>query len=145
MARISKKITINAPVEKVFNFLVNPSNWTKYVTNLTDIRDVSSDTLEPGTTFKWSYQMLGLKFHGKGHVTEKVNNSKFAKKMEGHFPVTESFTFTQLDKGMELAVDIEYELPGKVDAVAPKSVMEKINKKEAATVLEKIKTLCEGL
>ncbi|MBI5102531.1 MAG: SRPBCC family protein [Nitrospirae bacterium] len=146
MATISRKIIINAPVEKVFSFVTAPDNWTKYVTSLTDIRDVSSAKVEKGATFKWEYKMFGMKFKGKGFVTENVKNKKFGLKMEGGFPIVETYSFTPSEKGTELSFDIEYEMPVKLmESFANKVVLEKVNKKEAAAVLSQVKTLCEEL
>jgi len=144
MAKVSKNISINAPVSKVFSFVTSPENWTKYVTSLVDVKDVSSPKVETGTTFRWTYRMLGMNFHGKGQVTENIKNKKFGMKMEGSFPITETYNFSSDDKGTELSVEVEYEMPGKImSVVANKGLVEKINKKEAENVLDKIKLLCE--
>lgn len=144
MAKISRKIVINAPREKVFEFVTSPGNWTKYVTSLTDVREVSSQTVEPGTTFIWEYRMLGMKFAGKGTILENIKNSRFKMRMEGGFSITETYIFSEADAGTELEVEIEYEMPGKVmNVISKSSVMEKLNQKEAETVLEKVKVLCE--
>ncbi len=146
MATITKKIFIDSPVSKVFDFVTSPENWTKYVTSLTDVREVSSPGVEPGTTFKWEYRMFGMNFHGKGHVIENVRNKKFGIKMEGGFPIIEKYAFSPVDKGTELLFEMEYEIPGKLlGSIANKVVIEKLNKKEAANVLAKVKTLCEEL
>lgn len=146
MAKVSKNISINAPVSKVFSFVTSPENWTKYVTSLVDVKDVSSPKVEPGTTFRWTYRMLGMNFHGKGQVTENIKNKKFGMKMEGSFPITETYNFSSDDKGTELYVEVEYDMPGKImGVIANKGLMEKINKKEAETVLGKIKLLCEAM
>lgn len=146
MANISRKILINAPVEKVFGFVTSPENWTKYVTSLVDVRDVSSKGVEKGTTFTWQYRMLGMNFGGKGTVTENVKNSKFGMKMEGGFPITENYGFKQAADGTELSVEVIYDMPGKIlQTVAKSAVVEKLNQKEAEGVLDKIKMLCEEL
>lgn len=145
MARISMKILIKSPVQKVFQFVTSPENWTRYVTSLTDVREVSSQKAEPGTTFKWTYRMLGMNSNGRGHVEENIRNRKFALKMEGSFPIKEEYRFTPVDGGTELSVNIEYDVPGRLmKAVTNTKLVEKINKKEAANVLGKIKLLCEG-
>lgn len=146
MPTVTRKITINAPIEKVFQFVISPDNWTKYVTSLVDVRDVSSKNVEKGTTFVWQYRMLGMNFGGKGTVTENVKNSKFGLKMEGGFPITENYTFAQSGNGTDLSVEVIYETPGKIMSVVAKSgLIEKLNQKEADAVLEKIKMLCEEL
>jgi len=145
MAKIIRKISIHAPVEKVFLFVTSPDNWTKYVTSLSDIRDVSSPQVEPGTTFTWEYCMLGLTFKGKGTVIENEKNSKFGLKMDGGLPNTEHYTFTPISGGTELMVEIDLAIPGKImQVVAKSSVVEKLNQKEAEGVLDKIKTFCEN-
>lgn len=146
MAIITKKVSINAPVAKVFGFVTNPENWTKYVTSLVEVKNISSPKVEKDTTFNWTYRMLGMNFHGKGHVTENTKNKKFGLKMEGSFPITESYSFATVEKGSELTIEVQYEMPGKImSVVANKGLMEKINKKEADNVLSKIKLFCEAL
>jgi len=146
MSTITRKIVINAPLEKVFQFVTSPENWTKYVTSLVDVRDVSSPNVEKGTTFAWQYRMLGMTFGGKGAVTENAKNEKFGLKMEGGFPITEHYGFRKADGGTELTVEVIYEAPGRIMSVVSKSsLVEKLNNKEAEGVLEKIKLLCEEL
>ena len=146
MANVEKKVVIKAPVAKVFGFVTNPENWTTYVTSLVDVRNVSSQTAEKGTTFNWTYRMLGMNFHGRGIVTENTKNKRFGLKMEGSFPITESYAFSQTDEGTELSIEVQYEMPGKImNVVAKKGLVEKINKKESENVLNKIKLLCEEM
>ena len=146
MATITRNVVIKAPLEKVFAFVVSPDNWTKYVTSLVDVRDLSSPAVEKGTTFVWQYRMLGMNFGGKGTVTEHVNNEKFAMKMEGGFPITEHYGFRKVDGGTELTVEVIYETPSKImQAVSKSGLVEKLNQKEAEAVLEKIRLMCEEL
>jgi len=146
MPTVLKKVLIGAPVDKVFGFITDPSNWTRYVTSLTEVKDLSAEEPKPGTTFKWTYRMLGMNFHGRGHVTDNVKNKKFGMKMEGSFPIQETYTFTPVEDKTELAVQIDYEMPGKImSVVAKQGLIEKLNRKEAENVLDKIKILCENL
>jgi len=144
MAVVSKKVKINAPVSKVFGFVVDPQNWTRYVTSLVDVRDVSSSSAEKGTTFRWTYRMLGMNFSGNGEVVEHVKNKRFGMKMSGSFPIEESYSFTKVDEGTELAIEVKYEMPGRIMGVlANRGLVEKMNKKESDAVLSKIKMFCE--
>jgi len=144
MGVIRRSIEINAPVEKVFEFVSSPKNWTTYLTALVKVENLSTEEIQQGTTFDWTYRMMGMDFSGKGQVLEYEKGKRFKMKMEGHFPITETYLFEGDDKKTTLTVEIEYELPGKVLGVlADKMVVEKLNVKEADTVLEKIKTICE--
>ena len=75
MAQITRSIKINASLSKVFDYVTNPGNWTKYVTSLVDIRNVSSDVPETGTTFEWTYRMLGINNDGIGKIGDFEKNS----------------------------------------------------------------------
>lgn len=146
MATISEKIVINAPVEKVFGFVTNPDNWTEYVTSLTEVSNVSSPGLEPGTSFNWEYRMLGIKLHGNGRISDNVKGREFGLAMDGTVPIKEHYTFSSNGGGTELAIRIDYELPSQVlQKIANSSLVEKLNRREALNVLEKVKLLCEEL
>jgi uncharacterized membrane protein len=145
MPVISQSITINAPVSKVFDYVVTPENWTRYVTSLMDVTDLSDDAPAKGSTFSWVYKMMGLKFSGKGTVTENEKDKSFGLMLEGKHTIKEAYEF--LDKGdgaAELKINIEYEVPGVLGVIANNVIVEKLNNIEATQVLEKIKTMCEA-
>lgn len=146
MPVIKQSIAINAPVSKVFEYVVSPDNWTRYVTSLVDVTDFSDDVPAKGSTFSWVYKMMGLKFAGKGTVTENRKDKSFGLLLEGKHTIMEAYEFA--DKGgsaSELKINIEYEIPGSVlGAIANKLIIEKLNNIEATQVLEKIKTVCEA-
>lgn len=146
MSLITQSIVINAPVGKVFDFVVDPGNWTRYVTSLVDVRNMSADTPAEGSTFVWEYKMMGMKFTGKGTVTDNVRNKSFGLSLQGKFPIKETYGFVDRGDGStEFSISIEYEVPGDLlGVIADKLLVEKLNVLEAKNVLEKIKTLCEG-
>jgi ligand-binding SRPBCC domain-containing protein len=146
MVTIKRTIVINAPVAKVFNFMTDPDNWTRYVTSLNSVSNFSTETLEQGTTYSWEYRMLGVKMNGTGTVTELSKNAVFAMKMAGTMPVSEHYTFSPTGDATELAMEMTYELPVKIlEKIASSSIVEKLNQKEAQNILEKIKVFCEEL
>jgi ligand-binding SRPBCC domain-containing protein len=145
MAQIKKSITINAPLSKVFEYVTNPDNWTTFVTGLIDVRNISDRPPVAGTTFEWTYRMLGINNDGKGQITELEKNARCVMQMEGSFPIKESYTFQGDDSSTELTFEINYDVPGKVlGIIANKLVIERLNVKEAETVLQKIKDICEA-
>ncbi len=144
MAKVQESIEINAPVEKVFAFVTSPENWTRYVTSLQEVRDLSSGEPATGTTFVWSYRMFGMTFNGTGKITEFIPNEKFAMTMEGSMPITETYAFSNDGSKTTLDAEIEYDMPGRVGSfIANTKVAESLNAKESRMVLERIKVLCE--
>jgi uncharacterized membrane protein len=146
MPVISQSIEIKAPVGRVFDYVTSPENWTSYVTSLVDVTDLSEDAPKKGSTFSWVYKMMGLKFAGKGTVSNYEKDKSFGLILEGKHTIREAYDF--VDKGdgaSELKINIEYEMPGAVlSAIAKSSIVEKLNNIEAQQVLDKIKTLCEA-
>ena len=146
MPTIEQKIIINAPVAKVYAMIANAANWTEYVTSLTEVSNVSSPGLEPGTTYDWEYRMLGVKLTGTGEVTENIFQQSFAMRMEGTIPMTEKYSLREVAGGTELSITINYKMPGKVlEKIANSKLVEKLNQREGDNVLAKIKLLCEEL
>jgi ligand-binding SRPBCC domain-containing protein len=146
MSQITQSIKINAPLTKVFDYVSNPENWTRYVTSLVDVRNMSSDTPTSGMTFDWTYRMLGVNNDGTGRITDFEKNKKIAMKMEGSFPIQETYSFAGDEQSTELTFDINYDVPGKVlGVIADKLVVERLNVKEALAVLNKIKDICEAV
>lgn len=144
MPEITLMRTIHAPVGKVFEIVTTPSNWVRYVTSLVDVRDLSPNAPKKGSTFKWEYKMMGVRFKGKGTVTDNIKNKSFGLSLESKFPIKEAYTF--LDKGdsTDLTVKIQYEMPSAMQSIVPDKLMQKLNLVEAKNVLDKVKMLCEG-
>ena len=146
MSVIKESIVIDAPKSKVFDFVVNPQNWTRYVTGLVEVNNLSPGSPKKGSTCTWKYRMMGMNFSGKGTVTEYEKDKDFGWLMEGMIPIKEKFGFSDKGDGkMEFTFQIEYEVPGAIlGEVADKLLIEKLNTLEVKNVLQKIKTICEG-
>lgn len=145
MGHISNSININSPLPKVFEYVTNPQNWTRYVPSLISVKNVSNDPPVKGTTFDWTYRVLGMNFKGKGSVTAYSKDKKFAIKMYGAFPITETFIFEGDANSTILSFEVSYELPGKVLSVVSKMpVIERVHTREAGEVIRRLKDLCEA-
>jgi anaerobic magnesium-protoporphyrin IX monomethyl ester cyclase len=141
---ISMSVKIKAPLKKVFAYVTTPENWPRFVTSLVDIRNLSTKSLRAGTKFEWTYRMLGVNLDGKGKVIEYTQDRHFSMEMGGAFPLREVYHFHGNSRETTLKLEIQYEVPGKVlGAIANRLVVEKLNKKEAAAVIKKVKDLCE--
>ncbi len=144
-SNISMAIKINAPLKKVFEYVAAPENWSMFVTSLIDIRNVSDNPIKRGMTYDWTYRMIGVNLDGEGKVVEYNKHNKFSLHMGGAFPLREVFRFNGDTNSTTLNLEIQYEVPGKVlGVIANKLVIEKLNKKEAAAVIKKVKDLCEA-
>lgn len=145
MAVINKSVTIKAPLDKVFSTVTNPENWTHFVTSLVDISDLSPDAPAKGATFRWKYNMMGLKFKGDGTITEYSKNKSFGFAFKSIVKITEHYDFIDHGDGTtELKARVEFETPLKaLEIFHSKKMVEKLNGAEARNILNKIKILCE--
>lgn len=144
MSIIKQSVVIEAPVSKVFEFVTNPANWPRYVTNLMDVKDMSPDIPAKGSTFTYQYKMMGFNFEGKGSIAENVKDKSFSLSFESVVPIKESYDFVDMGDGTtEFFFTLEYEVPGKLLAIANTLLIEKLSVIETKNILEKIKVECE--
>jgi uncharacterized membrane protein len=131
----------------VFDFVTSPENWTRYVTSLVEVKNLSQDAPARESTFDWTYRMMGVKMSGKGTVTEYVKNRKFGLSLKGRASLTESYEFSDAGDGStELNVKVDYDMPGEMlKVIANSKLVERLNNIEAKNVLDKIKVMCEAL
>ena len=64
MARAKRDIVINAPVEKIFGYIRQPTNVPEFWPSLLEVKDV--EQLPDGRyRYKWAYKMAGMRFEGE--------------------------------------------------------------------------------
>jgi len=71
MVKAVKTITIKAPVEKVFDYINEPTNLPEFWPSLVEIKDVQK-LPRGGTRKRWVYKMAGIRLEGISEGTEYV-------------------------------------------------------------------------
>ena len=74
MAKINKEIIINAPVEKIFDFVDNPDNLGQIWPSLLLVKNKQS-LANGGSSFEYLYKMAGKQLEGTAEYTDRVANS----------------------------------------------------------------------
>lgn len=104
---------INAPVEKVFNYVTDfrkNAEWQEGVIESTQTPDGPTAL---GTKFKTVRTFLGQKLEATGEVTEFVPNKKFAfKSTSGPIKFSLWQTFESVAGGTKLSLQVEMEAGG---------------------------------
>jgi len=146
MATISKSVKIDASVGKVFKVVTEPENWTRYVTSLVAVTHLSKDAPATGSTFRWEYKMMGIRFSGKGEVTDNVRNKSFGLMLRGKATIEEKYDFIRNEDGTStLKIHIEHDLPSALlNKMMDNALIRKLNNIESGHVLRKIKAMCEA-
>ena len=142
MAKVERSITINAPVEKVFNYIEDPMNNPEWVPSIMEITDVSGSGV--GKHHRWTYKMAGVLLKGETTFTEHIPNERIVSQSKGGVTSTWIFSFKTQDGGTMMELDIEYTIPIPVLGKIAEKIVLKRNEREADLAISNIKEKMEG-
>jgi uncharacterized membrane protein len=143
MAKLNKSITINAPVDKVFEFVTEPTNLPKFWPSLIEVRDVkrSGDWVE---SYHWVYKMAGVKFEGDTELSESLPKRRVVAVNSGGIPSEFVWNYAPEGEGTRVTVDVEYKVPGALLGKLAEPLVIKMNEREAETLLANLKAMMEA-
>ena len=137
MIKVNKDIHIDAPVEKVFEFLTTPENLPEIWPSM-----IKAENIEPspkgGNDFDWEYKMAGMPFQGHSEVVEYVVSLNVS-----GIPSKFIWDYRQENGGMHLDLQAEYEVPMPVLGKLAEKVVRKINENEIDALLANLKAATE--
>lgn len=142
MAKIEKSILINAPLDKVFAFMAEPSNLLEIWPSLLEVKNVQP-LPNGGYCYEWTYKMAGIRFDGQAECIEFVRDQRIVDKNEGGIPSTLVWTYQPEDGGTRVSVSVEYAIPGAALARLAEPIVHKMNQHESETVLVNLKARME--
>ena len=93
MSEIHKSVTIDAPAEKIYGFVDNPENFSKYVPNVERVVDIKRSEGRIGDSFRVIYKVMGVTFDEKFTVTEHQPPHKAGSRFEGGMKGTFDWSF----------------------------------------------------
>lgn len=144
MAKIERTVTINAPVEKIFNYVNDSSNLLEIWPSLVEVKDVQW-LPNGGTRLRFVYEMAGMRFEGTSEDIECVANQRIVNKTGGGIESTMTWKFQRGGGGTEVTLEAEYTVPiplvGKLAAI----VIAKINERDLVTLLAGLKIKMTGV
>jgi len=144
MRTYKNTIEIKAPVQRVYNFLIQPTNlpgiWPAMV---------SVSNMVPGTggaqDFDWVFKMAGVPFHGRTKF-EEVQPGKFVRvRTEGGILSTMRWTYEGLDgSGTRLTLEADYTIPTPIIGKIEEALVAKIHERDTDAMLANLKDVMEG-
>ncbi len=138
MPKSEGSVSINAPIEKVFDAVANPEI----------ISQISSGTVvgtkgkygELGSYADWEY----LKLRSRTTVSEVNRPYKLVEEMTGVMPGKWIWNLKQEGQAVKVDFCIEYHVPGGIlGEVADKLFLGRINQKNAEKTMQGLKACCE--
>ena len=140
MAKITKRIIINAPVEKVFGYLSDPMNMLEWHPSVISIRDVTGRGENQKWT--WDYKLLGHVFTGEVRVLNTTVNTQRVVKSTGGIENVRTWRFKREAGGTRLDYELEYTIPtpviGKVGELLAIQRSERVIDMALANIKEKM-------
>ena len=143
MAKVEKTITINAPVEKVFDYIDQPTNLPEIWPSLMEIKDVQT-LPNGGHTDRWVYKMAGMRFEGTTEGIEHVTNQRIVSKTKGGVKSTQTWMFQPEAGGTKVTFEVEYNIPIPVLGKLAEAIVVKMNDREGDSILANLKTRMEA-
>ncbi|NCF67250.1 MAG: hypothetical protein GWP61_14860 [Chloroflexi bacterium] len=142
MVKVKKQIHIDAPLEKVFDFVIKPENLPEIWPSM-----IKTENIKPspkgGHDFDWEYKMAGMPLRGHSKILEFVPNEHVVSENEGGIPAKLFWDYRAEDGGMRLDLQVEYEVPMPVLGKLAEKVVHKINENEHEVMLANLKVATE--
>ena len=142
MANVEKSITINAPAEKVFDYLNDPRAQLEWVPSIMEVKDVSGSGV--GQHFRWKYKMAGILLEGESTVTEYIPNKRIVTQSKGGATSTWTFNLEPHNGETRVKLTIDYTIPVPVLGRLAEKIVLKRNEREADLAMTNIKEKMEG-
>ncbi len=111
MATVERTVVINAPVERVFNYVADPTNDPEWIPSAIESKVVTPTVAGVGSTSRWTYKVLGIRLEGTGVCTEYVPNERLVTESKGGVVSTWTYTFEPHEEGTRLTLVIDYTVP----------------------------------
>jgi uncharacterized membrane protein len=140
---IRKSVSIEAPVDRVFDYLTDPTHFPDIWPSLLEVDHVSRHA-DGSHSFDWVYKMAGLKFRGHAETIELQKNRLIVAKAESGIPSTFRWTYDGSNGSTHLTLEIEYSLPTPVLKRFAEPIIGKLNEHEAEALLKNLKATMEA-
>jgi uncharacterized membrane protein len=148
MSKVQVKIDIKAPLERVWETIMDPHRLSEWVTIHRSVKGVSDDPMRKGSTMDQVLHMRGVSF--RVHWTLEDVNAPNLAQWEGRGPAhSRALIRYELSPGVDGATAFKYTNEftppgGRLGGVASRVIVGAASEREAHNSLERLKALVEG-
>ena len=142
MVKADGSIIIDAPVEKVFELLLDTERLPEWMSLLIDVSDIQGEGV--GKTFKWTYKFIGIKFEGSSEILEQVTNQKTVTKSTAGIESVWTWNLAPEGDGTKADLLVEYTIPIPVLGKFAESFVVKQGMRDIKHIMETFKHLLEA-
>jgi len=144
MKTIVREIRVDTPVERVFDFLLDPNNLPEIWPNIVEVKSVkkSRDNNE-GFSFNWAYKMSGLLFEGKCETIEHIPYERLVVKSNKGLDSTITWRFQPTGRETHVTLRFEYQIPASLLKRIKEDIVIQENEHEVEALLQNLKSRLE--
>ena len=143
MQTIIRDILVKAPVDRVFDFLVDPNNLPEVWPNIIEVKNVKKSKSNDGFNFNWAYKMSGMRFEGKSETVEYIPYEHLVTNSNKALESTITWRFRPGAHETQLLLRIEYEIPTSLRNRMKEEIVIQENEHEIDAMLQNVKTRLE--
>jgi uncharacterized membrane protein len=142
MAKLEKRIIINAPPVKIFEYINEPTNLPEFWPSMIEARDVQRLD-NGGNRFRWVYKMAGMRLEGTSEDVECIANERVVSETKGGIESTIIWAFQPHAGGTEVTFGGEYVVPIPLLGKLAEAFIVRQNEQEAELLLANLKARME--
>ena len=143
MKTIIRDIRIDAPVDRVFDFLVDPHHLPEIWPNIVQVENVKKAKNNDGFNFTWDYKMAGMQFEGKCETIEQIPYERLVVKTNKGLDSTLTWRFQPSAQQTQVSLKFEYQVPTSLLKKTREEIVFQENEHEVDAMLQNLKTRLE--
>ena len=143
METIEKSIIINAPAEKLFEYIDDPLNDPEWMIGMMDVYEVEG-LPGVGRHFHWTFKMLGIPLKGQSTTIEHVPNRRTVTESQGGVSSTWAADVEPKDDGTKLTMKVDNSIQNPVLGKLAEHLISKQNERNLENSMENIKHMLEA-
>jgi len=141
MIVVKRDIVINAPLERVFAYVSEPTTMSEWMPGLVEVRVVLGTGA--GQQFEWTCKMAGLLLRGQSTVVEFVPNERSVHQSIGTIGGIWTYAVEPHDAGTLFTIEAEYDIPVPVLGKVAEQLAVKRNTRDLEAALLNVKDTLE--
>jgi len=134
---------IHAPIQKVFDFIVDPTQTPKAMTGSIENSNISEFPLKEGSTYNYKYKMLGVTLDGVWEVKQIESPKIYSARTLGDAESEWNYELHEDARVTYITLTVTYKPPQTVAERVKMAAMIKVNELEAKNFLHNLKVLTE--
>ncbi len=143
MVKISREITIQAALNRVFDFLAEPENLPEIWANLVEVKNIKRPKVGNHIQYDWTYKMSGMRFDGRSEIADFALYERLTSQGLKGPSSTITWKFDKQNSETRVSFEIEYEIPSALLQKVNEKIILQENEHDVDAMLENLKSHVE--